>query len=78
MQEKIEDLHDTIRNNIRKLRESKGLSQLELASAMGHSSAAFFAKAEHGCDHKRFNLEHLCKIAEILNVEIEAFFKKNE
>lgn len=78
MQEKIEDLHDTIRNNIRKLRESRGLSQLELASAMGHSSAAFFAKAEHGCDHKRFNLAHLCKIAEILNVEIEAFFKKNE
>ena len=78
MQEKIEELHDTIRNNIRKLRESRGLSQLELASAMGHSSAAFFAKAEHGCDRKHFNLTHLCKIAEILNVEIEVFFKKNE
>ena len=70
-------LHTLIRNNIKYLREKKHKSQLEMALAIGHSSAAFYAKAEHGIHNKKFNIEHLCKIAEVLEVDIREFFNES-
>jgi len=49
-----------------------------MALAIGHSSAAFYAKAELGIQHKKFNVEHLCKIANVLEVDIRDFFKNME
>lgn len=71
----IDKLHTRIRNNVKSLREKKHKSQLEMALAIGHSSAAFYAKAELGIQNKKFNIEHLCKIAEVLEVDIREFFK---
>ncbi|WP_041957134.1 helix-turn-helix domain-containing protein [Sulfurospirillum arsenophilum] len=71
----IDKLHTRIRNNVKKLREKRHKSQLEMALAIGHSSAAFYAKAELGIQNKKFNIEHLCKIAEVLEVDIREFFK---
>jgi transcriptional regulator with XRE-family HTH domain len=71
----VEKLHAKIRNNVKYLREKKHKSQLELALAIGHSSSAFYAKAEVGIQKKKFNIEHLCKIAEVLEVDIGEFFK---
>ena len=71
----VEKMHDQIRNNVKYLREKKHKSQLEMALAIGHSSSAFYAKAELGIQHKKFNIEHLCKIAEVLEVDIGDFFK---
>jgi len=48
-----------------------------MALGIGHASAAFYAKAEHGIQNKKFNIEHLCKIAEILNVDIKEFFDES-
>lgn len=71
----VEDLHTQIRNNVKVLREEKHKSQLEMAFAIGHSSAAFYAKAELGIHGKKFNIEHLFKIAEVLEIDIRDFFR---
>jgi len=47
-----------------------------MALAIGHSSAAFYAKAELGIQHKKFNIEHLCKIANVLEVNICDLFNE--
>jgi len=73
----IKELHTLIRCNVKKLREKKHKSQLELALAIGHSSAAFYAKAELGIQNKKFNIEHLCRIAEELEVDIREFFRES-
>jgi len=73
----VEKLHMQIRHNVKYLREKKHKSQLEMALAIGHSSAAFYAKAELGIQNKKFNIEHLCRIAEVLEVDIKEFFNES-
>ncbi|WP_421715742.1 helix-turn-helix domain-containing protein [Arcobacter arenosus] len=63
-----------ISKNIIRLRKEKGISQLNLATSIGHTSATFFGKAEILSEGKHFNLEHLYKIAIALNVDISEFF----
>lgn len=63
-----------ISNNIIRLRKEKGISQLNLATSIGHTSSTFFGKAEILAENKHFNLEHLYKIAIALNVDINEFF----
>jgi len=63
-----------INNNIIRLRKEKGVSQLNLATSIGHTSSTFFGKAEILAEGKHFNLEHLYKIAIALNVDINEFF----
>lgn len=63
-----------ISSNIIKLRKERNISQLNLATSIGHTSATFFGKAEILAENKHFNLEHLYKIAIALNVDINEFF----
>jgi len=72
----VNELQTQIRNNVKYFREKKHKSQLEMALAIGHSSAAFYAKAELGIQNKRFNIKHLCRIAEELDVDIREFFNE--
>ena len=61
--------------NVKKIRESKGISQLDLGLDIGHNSATLISKAEIGLHDKHFNLEHLYKISKVLDVDICEFFK---
>lgn len=61
--------------NIIKVRKSRNISQLKLANAIGHQNATFIGKAELLAENKHFNLEHLYKIAQVLEVDICDFFK---
>ena len=74
-QDDINKLYERIRYNVKRLREAKNKSQLEMALALGHASAGFYAKAEHGIQNKKFNIEHLYKIAQVFEVDIYEFFK---
>ena len=71
-------LHQTIGANVKRLRGERGLSQLELAYAMGNKSVSLISSAELASDKKKFNTEHLYKIATILNVDICEFFEGME
>jgi transcriptional regulator with XRE-family HTH domain len=66
--EEIEALHKYISNAVRKARELKGMSQLELSLTIGLKSAAFFGNAENNTRGKHFNIEHLYKISKALEI----------
>ncbi|MCD4757549.1 MAG: helix-turn-helix domain-containing protein [Arcobacteraceae bacterium] len=66
---------DKVSKNIIKYRKEKNLSQLDLARAMGYKSAAYLGKAEIRKDNHHFNIKQIAKIAKILNINIELFFK---
>lgn len=71
----LQQFYTKINNNIIRIRKEKRISQLNLATSIGHTSATFFGKAEILAEGKHFNLEHLYKIAIALNVDIKDFFE---
>ena len=70
-----EELYKIIGQNVAKYRKEKGLSQLDLSLAMGYKSVSVVSGAEIYYNGKHFNLEHLLKISQILNIEISEFLK---
>ena len=71
-----EQLHKIIGGNVKKIRQSKGLSQLQLAYAIGYKSVSPISGAEIYYNKIHFNIENLAKIAYILDVDICEFFKE--
>jgi len=51
------------------------MPQLDLVLEMGLKSTSFYSKCENSKNNHHFNLEHIYKIALILNVEIAELFK---
>lgn len=71
----IEKKHKNIGRNVAKYRKAKGLSQLDLSLQLGHKSVSIVASAERFYKNKHFNIEHLLKISDILNIPIASFFE---
>lgn len=63
-------LHDTISANVAKYRKQRGMSQLQLALEIGLTGNAFIARAEKRTNNAHFNIEHLCKIALVLQINL--------
>lgn len=76
--EDVKNAYQTISQNVKRLREEMGKPQLDLVLEMGLKSTAFYSRCENAKDNHHFNLEHLYKIATILNVEICELFKNIE
>jgi transcriptional regulator with XRE-family HTH domain len=70
-----EELHKIIGTNVARCRKIKGLSQLELSLEMGYKSVSVVSGAEIYYNGIHFNIEHLLKISQILEVEICTFFE---
>lgn len=64
-----------VSKNVIRIRKNKNVSQLDLATSIGHTSATFLGKAEILAENRHFNMEHIYKIALVLNVDISEFFK---
>ena len=73
-----EQLHKTIGNNVKKIRKRKNLSQLKLAYALGYKSVSPISSAEIYYNKIHFNIEHLTKIAYVLEVDICELFVDTE
>lgn len=58
-----------------RIRKEKGVTQLELALSIGLKSVGLISVAEIYHNKKHFNIEHLYKIANVLDVEITDFFQ---
>ncbi|WP_346731816.1 helix-turn-helix domain-containing protein [Arcobacter roscoffensis] len=71
----IKELYKKIGKNVKKIRKEKGISQLSLAIAIGHKSVGIISNCELCLQNKHFNIEHLIKIADVLDVNITDFFK---
>ncbi len=65
-----DELYQIIGKNVAKRRKEKGLSQLDLSLQMGYKSVSIVSGAEIYYNGKHFNLEHLLKISQILDVNI--------
>jgi transcriptional regulator with XRE-family HTH domain len=70
------DMYKKIGQNVKRIRESKGVSQLKLAEAIGHKSVSVVSCAEICHNNYHFNIDHLAKIAYVLDVEICEFFRQ--
>ena len=75
MNSEIDDVYKKIGINVKKLRQKKGITQLQLSLEMGNKSVSLVSAAEVFTSRKHFNIEHLYKISKILDVDIGEFFK---
>lgn len=71
----IQDLYLKIGKNIKYYRESKRLTQLQLSQAIGHKSVTIVSRTEICYKGQHFNIEHLTKIAYVLEVDLCVFFQ---
>ena len=70
----IQKIYKTIGKNVKRIREEKGISQLQLAMAIGHKSVGVISNCGLCLQNKHFNIEHLVKIADVLDANIKDFF----
>ncbi|GIT99119.1 MULTISPECIES: helix-turn-helix domain-containing protein [unclassified Sulfurovum] len=66
----VDSLYRDIGLNVKKEREKKGLSQLQLSQLIGHKSVTIVSRAEIFYKGQHFNIEHLAKIAFVLDIDI--------
>ncbi|PIF03899.1 MAG: transcriptional regulator [Arcobacter sp.] len=71
----IKNCHKIIGLNVKRIRKEKKISQLDLAHKIGHKSVSIISCAEINHKNNHFNIEHLLKIAYVLEVDIKDFFK---
>lgn len=71
----IDTFYRNIGTNVMRIRKEKGMTQLELALAMGLKSVGLISVAELYHNKKHFNLEHLYKMSAIFGVSITEFFR---
>ena len=69
------DLYKLIGKNVAKYRKENNLSQLDLSLQLGYKSVSIVSGAEICYKGKHFNLEHILKISQLLEVEFCEFFK---
>ena len=72
---KMQKIYEKIGKNVKKIRKEKNISQLALSLAIGHKAVGTVSMAEICINNKHFNIEHLCKIADVLEVDVCDFFK---
>lgn len=72
----IDDLYRLIGKNVKKMRGKKGLTQLQLAYALGHKSVRLVSQSELYLNKQHFNIKHLYQIAYILDCDIKDFLNK--
>jgi len=71
----INTFYIQIGKNVKRLRQEKGLSQLDLSHLMNFSSVSLVSQAEVFYNNQHFSLKHLYVIASILECDITAFFE---
>ena len=69
--------YDVCRNNIRKYRTEKGLTQQQLAD-LSELSMHFISEIESTVKNKTFSIETVGRIADALQIPISELFKENK
>lgn len=73
---KMSEKYMQIGRNVKRVRKEKNITQLELALAIGHKAVGTISMAEICINGKHFNIEHLVRIADVLEVDICTFFQE--
>jgi len=74
-EEEIENFYKNIGKNVKRMREVRGMTQLELSLAMNLKSSGLISQGELYHKKQHFNLKHLYQIAYILECDIGELFK---
>lgn len=72
----IDVLYRRIGANVKKYRELRGLTQLQLALAMNLKSPGLISQGELYLKKQHFNIKHLYQLAHLLECDITDFFKE--
>lgn len=72
-----EHVLDTVSANVKKYREEKGFTQMQLALEIGMSGGAYLGRAELRKKNHHFNIRHIAKIAKVLDIDICQLLKEN-
>ncbi len=70
----LTDFYKTIGSNVKRLREERGLTQLELSQKMNFKSVGLIGQAEIYYNKQHFSLKHIYMMASIFECKIEEFF----
>jgi transcriptional regulator with XRE-family HTH domain len=73
----IDNLHIRIGMNVKKYRELRGITQLQLSLAMNLKSPGLISQNELYLGKQHFNIKHLYQLAYILECNITDFFEEN-
>lgn len=73
----IDTLYRRIGANVKKYRELRGITQLQLALAMNLKSPGLISQGELYHKKQHFNIKHLYQLAHILECDITDFFKEH-
>jgi transcriptional regulator with XRE-family HTH domain len=68
--ETIDNFYKQIGLNVKEQRTEKGYTQLQLSQALNHKSVGLVSQAELYLKKQHFNLEHLYKIAFVLECNV--------
>ena len=68
-------VHLLIGKNVSRLRKKHKISQLKLSEMLGHKSTSLISGAEICYKGQHFSIEHLIKIAYLLDEDLTEFFK---
>lgn len=74
-EEQMKAIYFRIGQNVKKIRQLRNISQLQLSLAIGHKAVGTISMCEVGINNKHFNIEHLYKIANVLEVDVRDFFE---
>jgi len=72
--ESMSSIYKTIGLNVKRIRMSKKITQLQLALAIKHKAVGTISMCELCINGKHFNIEQLSKISQVLNIPISEFF----
>jgi len=70
-----EHILDIVSANVKKYREEKGFTQMQLALEIGMSGGAYLGRVELRKKNHHFNIRHIAKIAKVLEIKIEDLFE---
>ncbi len=76
-EQEAEAFLDMISKNIEKIRESRGMTKLNVSRELGFMYPDHYSRMELRSNKKHFNLKHLYKLSKILDVPIDVFFEEN-
>ena len=71
----IDEFYIKIGKNVKRIREEKGYTQLQLSQAMGFKSVGLVSQSEIYLKKQHFNLKHLYMISLIFECDMDEFFK---
>jgi len=75
--EEVENFYKQVSKNIKFFRKKTKKSQLSFSADVGFNSVSFYCDCENNKNGKHFNLIHVVRISQYLNIDINELIKSS-